>query len=404
MRNRTLARLPLTERVTFVYDLQSSLLWGVGSGLALPMAAVIARKAGMGPGMIAFMLVSPYIGMLLSLLWGFLADRRPLMPLFVWPQALGRGSLALMALVREPVGFALVLSFHSMAANLPTPAYAGIMRANYGDADRGRLMGHIRVASTLASAAASWAAGTVLQAHEDAYRLLFVATAVLGVASTAWFGRIKVRRQSPRTPPAVRRGSPLDIRRDGSYLVFLALLFLVAFPGKVFIPLEPVWFVDVLHMDYRGAGTILGTAASLAGILGYLAWGRLSRKREPLKLYVAVLVFTSARVPLVALAGSQYQLIAASAASAIGNAGLDLMGIYVIMKLVDPSRFSLANGVHWALLGARGILGPFLGSFLYERGLATIGQIMWIGTAVSYAALFGMLLFSLRLDRRGPAR
>ena len=410
MWKRFLDRLPLTDRITFVYDLQSSVLWGIGNGLVLPMASVIARKTGMGPDMIAFMLVTPYIGMLLSLLWGSMADRSPAMPLVKWPYVAARGSLALMALVRGPLGFLLVMTAYNVLSYLPAPAYAVIMRANYGDRDRGRLMGYVRVASTLVSAAASWAAGILLQSHDDAYRLLFVATGVLGAASALRFSRIKVRRHAPRAGevPVLRRRLPTleslrAIREDRRYLVFLALLFLVAFPGKVFIPLEPIWFVDTLHMDYRGAGAVLGTAASLTSVLGYLAWGRLSRRRDPLKLYLAILVFTSAHVPLVALAQSQYQLVPESAASAIGNAGLDLIGLYVVMKLAGPSRFSLANGLHAALMGARGILGPFLGSFLYGRGILSIVQIMWIGTAVAYAALLGMLAFILWLDRRGSA-
>ena len=88
-----------------------------------------------------------------------------------------------------------------MLNGLSGPAYASIVRANYGDANRGRLLGYLRIVITSLVAVFSFVAGQLLDLHPDAYRVLLPVGALFGTASAFLFRRIRVRADSSRSSP-----------------------------------------------------------------------------------------------------------------------------------------------------------------------------------------------------------
>ena len=57
-----LAKLPLTDRITFVRELWAAAAWGLYSGLALSLLSIIGRRIGVSAGGLAFMLSMPFVG------------------------------------------------------------------------------------------------------------------------------------------------------------------------------------------------------------------------------------------------------------------------------------------------------------------------------------------------------
>ena len=176
-----LSRLPLTDRITFSRELVSGALYGVFVGIALPLVPIMARKIGMSTAAITAMVTMQFVGALFGVLLGHVAARRAKMPFVLWPNVVARGLIGLLAFARSPVFFLVVASAYNLLVNLTAPGYASIMRSNYSDAHRGRLMGNIRVLITIVAAVFSLAAGIVLARHEDIVRWLFPIAAVFGV-------------------------------------------------------------------------------------------------------------------------------------------------------------------------------------------------------------------------------
>ena len=183
---------------------------------------------------------------------------------------------------RTPGIYVAVVSGWYFLNGLSGPAYAAIVRSNYSDANRGRLLGYIRIVITLIAALASAAAGAVLDLHADAYRVLLPAGALFGVVNALLFRRIRVRSERTASNPAVSgslRSTLSRIRADRPFLAFLALAFLASGPDKLGIALEPILLVDEIGIDYRSAGLIFGTLASAVNILGFWLVGRLVKTR-----------------------------------------------------------------------------------------------------------------------------
>ena len=69
------ARLPLTDRITFSKEMQSSIAYGIFAGLALPLLPIVARTIGMSPAGITAMVTMQFIGSLFGIVVGRLVPR-----------------------------------------------------------------------------------------------------------------------------------------------------------------------------------------------------------------------------------------------------------------------------------------------------------------------------------------
>ncbi len=404
-----LARLPLTDRVTFVRELLSAGLYGVFSGLALPLIPIVARRIGMSPEAITAMVTMQFIGSLFGVLVGHLADRLPQMPFAVWPSLVSRALLALLAFARQPVFYLVVASAYNLLMNVGSPAYSSIMRSNYSDANRGRLMADIRIAIVIVSAACSAIAGLVLAANEDLVRWLFPVAAGFGVASSLSFSRIRVRRfpavpagPLPRPTPGSFRSSLVAVWRNTPFMLFLAILVLCATPDKMAVPLEPLWLVDHLRIGYGDASLLLGTVASLASIAGYYVWGRALRRVNSFTVLAVVVFIFAGRFAALGLAQSSAGLLPMSILSGLANAGWDLVPIFCMISVAEPSNFAASAGMSTTLFGIRGTVGPTLGTLLYASGSMSLPTIFLLIAGV--IALGGILLLFLPRKASGRAR
>jgi hypothetical protein len=404
-----LARLPLTDRITFATELVASVLYGVFAGLALPLIPIVARRIGMSPEAITAMVTMQFVGALFGIVLGHMADRLPKLPFAVWPALASRALIGLLAFARTPVSYLVVVSAFNLLVNLGGPAYGSIMRTNYSDANRGRLMGNIRIAIVLVSAVFSALAGILLSGNESLVRWLFPVAALFGVASSLAFNRIRVRKgpvseDAPHAPSSFAgsfRASLGVLRRNGPYMIFLGILAVCATPDKLAIPLEPIYLVDHLRISYGDTSFILGTIASVASIGGYLIWARALKRLSSFTVLAVVVFLFAGRFAALALARTSAGLVPMSILSGFTNAGWDLVPIFCMIALTDPATFSLSLGLSTTLFGIRGILGPSLGTLLYSSGALPLQGIFFLITGITAAGGILLLLFSKHLRERG---
>ena len=399
---RGLSRLPLTDRITYWYELWAGGLGGVFQGVGLSLVSIIGRNLGMSSTQMAVMLSMPFAGYLMSLGLGQFVRRRTASSWVFWPIVVSRASLLGVALVRSPGAFMTILCFYYVVSTLSGPAYATIMKGNYSDPNRGPLMSHIRILQTAVIAVTAAGAGQVLQAHPHAYRWVIPAAALAGLAGSAVFGRLRVRRAGAHGEKRLTLREGLGaIAGDRAFLILMAVFFVCAGAPKLAIPLEPIRLVDELGMDYRQAGFIMGTVVSVAGMAGYWLWGRLSRAGQPLRLMLGVFAVGAARHPLLALARTPWHVIPASILTGFSNSGYDLVPLFAMIQLAGPGRLPVYIAFHNSLVGVRGLIGPYLGTALHDAAGLPIVSVYWIIAAVS---ALGVLAAAVFLARPSPTR
>jgi hypothetical protein len=398
------ARLPLTDRVTFAIELWSALFYGAFTGLALPLITVVARKIGMTAEAINVMVTVQFVAALFGIYMGHLAKRSTVMFFAVWPPLLSRVAIGLLAFVRTPGPYLAVTAAFYFLSSLNGPAYSSILRSNYSDAHRSRIMGDIRIAVTVVSALFSGIAGIVLARNEALVRWLFLVAAALGVASSLVFNRIKVRRrpgdplvEAPR--PSLRE-SVRTVRKNTPFLVFVGLFFLCAGFDKIAVTLEPIWLVDTLRITYSDTSLMLGTVVSLASIAAYFLWARTLRRFNCFTLLALNVVFFAARFAALAAARTSAQLLPMSIFNGICNAGWDIIPIFCVIALTDSDNFAVYIGVNTTLYGVRGLIGPTIGTLLYTSGAMSLDGILWMISALLFLSSIGMFLFSRKMGRR----
>jgi MFS family permease len=386
----------LSDRATLVYDGTSGFWCGIFNGLALPLVGVVGRKLGMGPSMLALLMGSQFIGLLLNLWFGHLARSGNLRAYVFWPSFLARASVALVALVVGPEAFLFVMGFYYIASGLPGPAYSSIMRSNYSDAARGRAMGHIRIMMMTVSAICAAFAGAFLQAFPNGYRIIFPIAACAGVASSLLFLKVKprVRAEEKAAEPEEGFGKSLALLgKDRAFLAFMAIYFVAGFPDKIMIPLEPIRLVDELGAGYGAAGLVLGAVPLAGAVLGYFICARLSGKADPFILLVATVALASTRFLGFALADAPIHLMPGSFLNGVANAGWDLLPLFTILLFADRSRLGLYMGLHNTLVGLRGLIGPALGTWLYEGMGMRIVDIYWLAFGLEAAGALLLAAF-----------
>lgn len=394
------ARLPLTDRVTHWWDLWSALCLGVFGGGCLTFLSVAARRSGVSDAGMAFMLTMPYAGMLSGVLLGHLADRHGPMPFFAWPAAASRAVLLALPFTGGAAGFLAFASAYHLLGNLGGPSYASLMRSNFSERHRARLMGNARILVVVVTGLVSWAAGAVLETRADAWRWVFGAATGVGLLAVVFFSRIKARRPPLAAPRAPGLAAALGVlRRNGAFLGFLGVLFLCALPGKLAVALEPIRFVDELHIGWQDAGFVLGTVGSLVSVAGFLAWPRLLRRVSPFVLLALLTALAGVRYGTIAIASRPLQLLPVSALGGFLGAGWEIVALCCVLRLVEPERFSIAMGLHTTLVGLRGLFGPAAGTWLYASGTLGLRDAFWLFAAASVAGAAMMLAYALRRAR-----
>jgi MFS family permease len=401
-----LGTFSLSDRATLVYDGNAAFWAGIFNGFALPLVGVVGRKLGMSSGMLAILMSTQFAGLILNLWFGHLARSGDLVAYVFWPGLLSRASLVLVALVVSPSAFLVVMGFYFFVSTFSGPAYSSIMRSNYSDIDRGRAMGHIRVMAQAVAALCAAAAGAFLQARPEGYRILFPIAAVAGTVSSLLFRKVKPRKSIEAKPrPAESkesfRQSLAIMAEDKRFLVFMAIYFIIGLPDKLVIPLEPIRLVDELGAGYRAAGFVLGTIPLAAAILGYFLCSRFANRADPFLLLVATAFLSSTRFLCFALARVPAHLIPGSFLNGVSNAGWDLLPLFTILLFADSTRLGLYMGLHNALVGLRGLLGPAMGTWLYASLGVKIRDVYWIAFAIEEAGTALLVVFCSSTRRSG---
>ncbi len=359
-----LKRIPLHARHTFYYDLRSAALFGLFGGLIFPFMAIVGRKIGATNFHIALIASAPYVSNAFALLWteDILGTGR--VWYVVWPNALGRALLVLMFFVISPLWYAVLIFVYMLVTAPAFPSYASIMKTNYPEPIRARLMSYVRAAIAFFWIIASAAAGWYLQRDTYNYRYLFPFAATLGFLSALQFRHVRIRREKKERESIPGFDTLTMPLKDPAFLKFLAVYSVFEFGLLLANPVYPLVLVDEAHISNFAAG-IYGSVFSSLWLLGFFFWGHFI-DRYAIKSSVLLVFLSGCFVPFIYLiTRSVFILGIAQGMSGFLMAGVELAGYIVITRMARPKDVPRYMAAHVALQGVRGAAAPFLGTRLY---------------------------------------
>ncbi len=423
-----LARFPAEDRRTFGFDAPAAACVGVFNGLSITFIGIIGRKIGLDSHMLAILSISAFVGLFFNVWIGHLSAKGHVEAWVLVPSLIARFLVGLALVHVSPWLYLGIMSAYNVVSSFGGPAYASIMRSNYSDRYRGELMGYVRVLIQVTTALSAAFAGWLMEAAPDSQRLLFPVAALFGVASSLLFFQIKVRPveeakareegdggrpgQSAAPEAAASVSAPKaegggfgaslrEVAQDRRFLVFMAIYFVIGFPDKVVVPLEPIRFVDELGMSYAEAGLVQGSIPFLGALLGYLIYARTSDRVSPFLALLVTTLLSSTRYLNTALAGNAMQLIPGAFLNGMSNAGWDLIPIFSLMLFGRGRNLGFYFGFHSTLVGLRGFIGPILGTWLYTGLNLRIATIYFIAFGLELGGAALLLPFWASLRRSG---
>ena len=380
-----LKKLPIFVRHTFYYDMKAAILFGIFGGALLPFIAIVGRKIGATEFQISLLMAAPYIANTFALLWTEDVFGRGRVWYVVWPNVIGRAVLISMFFVTNAFNYTMIIFVYMIITAIPFPSYASVMKTNYPDRERGRLMSYIRIGTACFWILSSTVAGWILEGSTENYHYIFPVAALFGVLSALEFGNIKIRREVKQRENFAAFSHITAPFQNKPFRTFLLIYSVFEFGLLLVLPLFPLIQVDKAHIPNFVAG-IFGTIFSGTWLAGFFFWGRFVDK-HPLKSLLALLFFVASGLPFIYI--FTYNLWFLSVAQGVAGfvfAAIELIGYVVITRMASQKETPRYMAVHTVLGGIRGATAPFLGPVIMNSFGADIA--FGVSAALMISAFF----------------
>jgi DHA1 family inner membrane transport protein len=397
------------------HNIRVEIGWAAAYGVfatALAFVPVVLRQLGAPAGWLAFYSASTYFGGLAS--WAGLALFRPGRVLHrmtaLW--LISRGLLVLVALVSGYPGLLLLTAVFWLLEGLPSPAYTAIVQRVYPVEERGRVMSLARIAMALPMLFLGPLAGGLLDAA--GYRVLFPLAGAVGVLGALIFSRLRVDESALQVRAS---GAPSGLRRlfaqDRRFALYLLGVLLFGLGNLIPIAIVPIVQVDRLRLSYTTIGW-LNLSMAVSRTVSYVFWGRISDRLGGVRCVQAAFAISMLVLAPYAIATARgagqagavpslwggWILLPSFIASGIASSAIDLGFITAIIQLAPFGRISEYAAAQAALIGARGVVGPFIGVGLLNLGV-TQSAIFVLGTVLCLLAT--LVLVQVRVPRTREA-
>lgn len=354
---------------TFRLDLCRAVPAGLVETLVTTFAVLIAvRHFQLSPSSKAALVAATSAGYLGSLFMVALVARRG------WPpQKVAAGlwlgtavSFGVVALA--PASAPVFLASLVVAAFLPplaVPLIAGILNANYGPDQRGKLFSYASMARMATAMLAAVAIGAWLDRGIERFPVLFAGYAGCAIAVAWCFWRMEA-------PPTVARPARWlagfgHARRDRAFAKLLLVWMLIGMGNLISVAVyvefaaNPIYGLD---LSSAAVGGLTSTLPSVCAILSIIGWGRLFDRGHFYRVRGLInLLFVAATLCYFAGANALW-MAAGMAAHGLARAGGDVSWNLWVTKFARPDQVAEYMSVHAFLTGLRGMVAPFIGFHL----------------------------------------
>jgi MFS family permease len=367
----------------------AAMYYGIFGGLLIPFFPIIGRKIGASNIEIALLMAAPYLTSLMTFLLTEDIFGKGRMCYVVWFNIIGRSFLLLMFFIYSPGYYTLIILLFFFLSAFAIPSYAFVMKSNYPDEQRGRLMGYVRIGMAVLWIIASWAGGYILDKETGYYRYVFPAAALFGILSAWEFGKIRIRREVKAKIKAV---PVLDIIKtplmDRAFLRFIISYTVFEIGFLMVMPLYPIVMVDYLHISNFQTG-VLGSVFSFFWLLGFFFWGWYMDKYS-IKRVMTLFYLIAAILPFLYLLSFSLPSIAiAFAIAGVTVSAIEMISVNLITHMTQPHLVSRYSAIHITLSGVRGGIFPFVGIGLIN--IVGIKMVFLISTVLILIAIISVL-------------
>jgi len=386
--------LEQTVRFNMRVELTATIVYGAFATI-LAFIPIVLRRLGATAEILALYTSLTYIGTVLAGPGLYLARHRHPLRMVVGCLALGRAAFLGVALVTGDLALLILVALFWLCEGLPTPTYSAIVQKIYPLEARGSIMALVRVGMSVTLLVLAPVAGWVLDG--PGHQVLFPVDGALGVAAALIFGRLRLdegalrlaQRPSVRDFGSILRGD----RRFSLYLVAVVLFGLSSLMPSAIIPIVQV---DRMHITYTELGW-LNLALSLVRLPAYFYFGRYVDRWGAVRcLQLACLINIVVVLPYIWVTQA-WMLLPTFVASGLVGAAVDLALINAAIQLAHGGRFQEYAALQATVIGARGMLAPFVGVALFRLG---IGAAAVFAAAGAMALLAALLLLRVRIPSR----
>jgi predicted MFS family arabinose efflux permease len=222
------------------------------------------------------------------------------------------------------------------------------------------------------------------------YQVVFPVAAAFGILSAWMFVRMKPGPSTDPAPIEAARHSVTDLWRvlksDKRFAIYLLAIVGFGLGGLVGIAFYPAVLVDRLHLSYTDVSW-LGFAQSISWVLGLMVWGRVVDSRGGPWAMRLCFALSSIGPICYLLAGSGWALLPAYIVSGLTSGGVDLAFTNAVIDLAEPGQTYEYAALQRTVIGVRGLIGPFLGVWLYNMGVPVavvfvLGALFYAGAAI----------------------
>lgn len=435
LRNSFAGRVDPTplERATlrrFLVGMAFQGLWWAGY-LLIPY--VLAKSLRASGSLITLSVMLDNVGMFLALYWGhLLATRGHRRAYLVWAGVLGRLVMVLALFVHDAVQMSCLLAVVYFFSAMVYPAQNAIFQGNFRPTLQGRYFGIGTAIQNGVAVVASLVIGRMLDRDPDLFRIIY---AVLGVCGFVFlyllsrapepegtapeprgarlFGMLPLppRAVGPFTPGRIWRGlarpfaDAMRIYREDRDFNWFEVNFMTY--GAAFMclsPIVPIFLTEQLRLSYHEISTARVLIGQIAVALLGPAMGRLMDRYHPVRLCAVAFAILALYPVVLDLAGAlplaaPVRLVyLAFAFYSVGMAGVNIAWNVGSMAFAPPGQGGYYQGIHVAMVGIRGTLGPLAGFAVYE--LFGLRAVFWLAFGLFMAASVSSLALWRRIRRR----
>lgn len=376
-------------------------------GLVLPFQGFLARRRlNATDEQLLLLSMAPFGGFLLTMLTTRLAAQFRQSRIAGVVTLLARLPFLGMAFVTTAAPFTALLCFGHVFSAVSFASFNSLQKIYVPAKARASLLTWFRILPILVAVPLTAAAGRFLDQNPHGYQLLFPIAAALSVCMAAGFFFLPRRTREQRIlDRPVRLFEEFSlIKRDRRFAWFVGVFFIGTLGEKIGMPVQPVYLADELKLSYSQVGDTLGVVGPSLAIVGYLVWGAALRKIRPITILTMCMFGKAIRPMLWALAAGadnpMMLLVPGQAVFRFCVSGMELSAILIVLKMSNNRDLPLYMGLHFGLMGIRGLGGPVIGWCLLKTDVS-LSAIYWLIAGIVVTGGVALQCFSRSHHMRG---
>jgi MFS family permease len=396
-----------TERTTLPRFLFGMIFQGIWWAGYLLVPFVLAKSLAAPAGLITLAVAMDTSGMLLALYWGHLLARGLGPRITLWGGIAGRLILLLSFFTTTAASFMALLAVVYFFAALVYPAQNGILQANFRPRLQGRIWGLGTSIQNFMAVGTSLVVGKILDHDPNLYRAVYAVIGCCGFVYLLVLSRLPFvaaafspAGSAPTTlnpgPGTAQLPPPLpawDLFRPGRLLRGLVRPFTEAVTifqrdrgylwyeinftvyGLAFLMIYamlPILLAGHLGLTYGQISTARIVIAQAGVAMLAPLMGRFSDRHHPARLcQLAFGIMALFPVGLIIAHNTptdrpELLIYAVFGVYAVGMSGVNIGWNVGSISFAPPGEGSRYQGIHVALVGVRGLLGPAFGLLIYR--------------------------------------